>query len=52
MRAMRGENRIKHRASCIISGRARGTTQRLGISRTKVKELAGQGRLFGIRKSS
>jgi len=46
------EDRISFRAGCFITGRARGTSQRFTISRTKTKHLADQGKLFGIRKSS
>lgn len=48
----RGESRIAFRSGCFITGRARGTSQRFTISRTKVKFLADQGKLFGARKSS
>ena len=52
IKAYDGKDLIAHRASCIISGRARGTSQRFSISRTKVKEISSDGKLFGVRKSS
>jgi len=44
------ETRIKNR--CKITGRPRGYLRRLGISRNMVRELAHQGVLPGLTKSS
>jgi ribosomal protein S14 len=49
---MHTKKRIGYRNACLITGRARGVSQRFGIARTKVKHLADQGKLFGVRKSS
>lgn len=46
------EKRVAVRTACFITGRGRGLTQRFSIARTKVKELASEARLFGVRKSS
>jgi ribosomal protein S14 len=40
------------RAICFITGRARGTSQRHTISRTKIKEFANSRQLIGTKKSS
>jgi ribosomal protein S14 len=40
------------RAECFITGRSRGTSRRFTVARTKLKELAGQAKLFGVQKSS
>lgn len=47
-----GEDRIYLRTSCFVTGRARGTSRRFTISRTRVRQFAAEGRLFGLRKSS
>lgn len=52
MRSFHGEDRIAFRSGCFISGRARGTSQRYTVSRTKIKALSDEGKLFGARKSS
>lgn len=52
MRSFHKENRVSFRASCFITGRARGTTQRFSVARTRVKQFSSEGRLFGVRKSS
>lgn len=46
------QNRIASRASCFLTGRARGVSQRFSISRTKIKEFASRAILFGVQKSS
>jgi len=51
-RAYHGENRISFRAGCFITGRARGTSRRFTVSRTRIKALSDEGKLFGARKSS
>lgn len=43
---------ISYRAECFITGRSRGTSQRFTVSRTKIKELSGQAKLFGVMKAS
>jgi ribosomal protein S14 len=52
MRSFHGENRIAFRSGCFITGRARGTSQRFTVSRTRIKALSDEGKLFGTRKSS
>jgi ribosomal protein S14 len=52
LRSFHGEDRISFRSGCFITGRARGTSQRFTVSRTRVKSLSGEGKLFGVRKSS
>jgi len=52
MRAFHGEDRVSFRSGCFITGRARGMTQRFTVSRTRVKALSDEGKLFGARKSS
>lgn len=47
-----GEERIAYRAACFLTGRRRGIVRRFAASRTRIRRLAGQGRLFGLRKSS
>lgn len=47
-----GKGRIAYRNACLLTGRNRGVSQRFGVARTKVKHLANQGKLFGVRKSS
>ena len=51
-RSYHGEDRISFRAGCFITGRARGTSQRYTVSRTRIKALSDEGKLFGARKSS
>jgi ribosomal protein S14 len=51
-RSFHGEDRISLRAGCFITGRARGTSQRFTVSRTRIKALSDEGKLFGARKSS
>ena len=46
------QNRIAFRASCFITGRARGLSQRFGVARTKIKSLTDTGMLPGVQKSS
>jgi ribosomal protein S14 len=46
------EGRIAYRAACFLTGRRRGMIRRFALSRTCIKEIAGKGRLFGLRKSS
>jgi ribosomal protein S14 len=46
------EDRISRRASCPMTGRARGTSQRYIITRTQVKHLADNALLLGVSKSS
>jgi len=50
--AFYAEDRISFRSGCFITGRARGTSRRYTISRTRIKSLATEGKLFGVRKSS
>lgn len=52
MRVYSKESRISRNSRCFISGRARGTSQRYGIARTKIKYFSDQGKLLGLRKSS
>jgi ribosomal protein S14 len=52
MRSFHGEDRISFRSGCFITGRARGTSQRFTVSRTRIKALSDEGKLFGARKSS
>jgi len=40
MRSFHREDRIANRSSCFITGRARGTSQRYTVSRTRIKALA------------
>jgi ribosomal protein S14 len=40
------------RASCYLTGRARGTSQRFTVTRMRIKHIAATARLFGVRKSS
>jgi len=47
-----GEDRISLRTFCFVTGRARGTSRRFTVSRTRVRQFAAEGRLFGLRKSS
>jgi len=47
-----GEDRISVRTFCFVTGRARGTSRRFTVSRTRVRQFAAEGRLFGLRKSS
>ena len=42
--------RIKNR--CALTGRPRGYLRDFGLSRTKFRELANEGKIPGIRKSS
>jgi len=51
-RSFHGENRVSIRSGCFITGRARGTSQRFTVARTRVKNLSDEGKLFGVRKSS
>ena len=51
-RAYHGEDRISFRSGCFVTGRARGTSQRYTVSRTRIKALCDEGKLFGARKSS
>jgi len=44
--------RIAYRDACFITGRRRGIVRRFAVSRTRIKAIAGEGRLFGLRKSS
>jgi len=46
------DSRIAHRAACFITGRARGTTKRIAIARTKVKAHSEAAQLPGVQKSS
>jgi ribosomal protein S14 len=52
MRSFHGESRVSFRSGCFITGRARGTSQRYTVSRTRIKALSDEGKLFGTRKSS
>jgi ribosomal protein S14 len=52
MRSFHREDRISFRSGCFITGRARGTSQRFTVSRTRIKALSDEGKLFGARKSS
>jgi ribosomal protein S14 len=52
MRSFHKQNRISFRSGCFITGRARGTSQRYTVSRTRIKALSDEGKLFGARKSS
>lgn len=52
LRTFHNESRVGFRAACFITGRARGTSQRFTVSRTRVKAFSDEGRLFGARKSS
>ena len=52
LRTFHEEDRISFRSGCFITGRARGTSQRFTVSRTRVKALSAEGKLFGARKSS
>jgi len=42
--------RVRNR--CALTGRTRGVYRKLGISRIKLRELALQGKIPGMRKSS
>ncbi|RMG30023.1 MAG: 30S ribosomal protein S14 [Bacteroidetes bacterium] len=42
--------RLKNR--CLITGRGRGYLRRFGISRIKFRELALQGKIPGVKKTS
>lgn len=51
LRLRKGEP-IAYRDACFMTGRRRGVVRRLAISRTRIKTIAGEGRLFGLRKAS
>jgi len=42
--------RIKNR--CVVTGRSRGYMRKFGLSRIKFRELANQGHVPGVKKSS
>lgn len=44
--------RIAYRDACFLTGRRRGMVRHFAISRTRIKVTAGEGRFFGLRKSS
>lgn len=44
------ETRVRHR--CVITGRPRGNFRKFGLSRIKFRELAHNGEISGVTKSS
>lgn len=42
----------RHRNRCVINGRPRGYMREFGISRVMFRQLAGEGAIPGVRKSS
>ena len=42
----------RQRNRCAITGRSRGVYRKFGLSRVRVRELAHEGHLPGVRKSS
>jgi ribosomal protein S14 len=44
--------RFAFRASCYLTGRSRGTSQRFSVTRMRIKHIAATARLLGVRKSS
>ena len=48
----RNASPVRYRNRCGLSGRARGFYRQFGISRIALRDLASQGQLPGVRKSS
>jgi small subunit ribosomal protein S14 len=48
----RNASPVRYRNRCGLSGRSRGFYRQFGISRIALRDLASQGQLPGVRKSS
>lgn len=48
----RNASPIRYRNRCGLTGRSRGYYRQFGISRIALRDLASQGHLVGVRKSS
>lgn len=48
----RNASPTRHRNRCVINGRPRGYMREFGISRVMFRQLAGEGAIPGVRKSS
>ncbi len=48
----RNSNPIRLRNRCVITGRSKGYLRKFGLSRHKFRELAREGKIPGVRKSS
>lgn len=43
---------VRHRNRCLVNGRPRGYIREFGLSRVMFRQLAGEGAIPGVRKSS
>jgi small subunit ribosomal protein S14 len=48
----RNANPVRLRNRCVITGRSKGYLGKFGLSRHKFRELAREGKIPGVRKSS
>jgi len=48
----RNSNPVRLRNRCAITGRSKGYLRKFGLSRIKFRELAREGKVPGVRKSS
>jgi small subunit ribosomal protein S14 len=48
----RNANPTRQRNRCLLTGRARGTFRKFGLTRHKVRELAMKGEIPGLMKAS
>lgn len=43
---------VRYRRRCVLTGRPRGVYRKFGLSRSKLREMAMQGMIPGLRKAS
>ncbi len=48
----RNSSPVRHRNRCVLSGRPRGFLRKFGLSRIAVRDLAHEGKIPGVTKSS
>ena len=48
----RNASPVRVKSRCSLTGRAKGYLRKFGLSRIKFRELANEGKLPGVRKSS
>ena len=48
----RNSSPVRHRNRCFLSGRPRGYLRKFGLSRIALRELAHEGKIPGVTKSS
>ena len=48
----RNSSPVRLRSRCVLTGRGRGVSRKYGLCRNKLRELALEGKIPGVRKAS